>query len=103
MAHLGRHRLGRRRVPPAPTLRDGTGYVVELQLEARLLGRVRLLTLDATVAVAEDVGGWVDLDTTAVDPIPVPGARRPVTTGPPPRPRLAEAATLLRDARSLSG
>ncbi|QYG94739.1 hypothetical protein HC251_21405 [Iamia sp. SCSIO 61187] len=64
------------------------GQLIALALEARLLGRLRLLTVDAVVDVADLAAG----------PRPVVDAR--VRDAPRPlRARRAEAEALLQDAR----
>lgn len=94
-----------------PVIRQGgQGYLVDLALEARLFGRVRLLTVDATIAVAEDGTPLVGPAPIAVDPPPGTGltlGRGPAShpgapcRSSPPRVRLAEATRLLRDARTV--
>ena len=107
MPRLLRRRPRRRRAPPAIVRSDGAGYLIGLELDARLFGRIRLLTVEATAAVSDggalvlDVapGSRTDADhrgpTAPVSPLDV--GHRIERTGP----SLAEATALVREARAL--
>ena len=80
---------------------DGSGYLVDASVEVRLLGRVRLLTIDAAVVIAEDGSPPSGLAAPASPASAVVGrAHGASPLAPGPRLRLAEATDLLRDARA---
>ena len=101
----GRRRPRRGGARPPVVTSDGDGYLIGLELEAKLFGRVRLLTIDATAAVSDGAGAVLDVTPVVVGSAPA-AARR---LGPPPRSigpgrrraGLEEAAALVREAREM--
>jgi hypothetical protein len=71
-------------------------YVIDLALEARLLGRFRLLTINAVIDVTEPASDRSALPGGAA--ARSPGTRRQARPAPP-SPRRVEAEALLGDAK----
>jgi hypothetical protein len=75
-------------------------YVADLVLEARLLGRIRLLTINAAIDVAEPTSGWLvrPLRGAAAVWSPDPHSHNDRARPASPSLRRAEAEALLGDA-----
>ena len=77
---------------------DGAGHLIGLELEARLFGRIRLLTVEATAAVPD--GGALVLDVTPDSPpVPIIEARPLRTPRSVPTSDRANRASLAETAR----